>query len=124
MEKKDLIWGILVPTSIGYILTVIFSYYTWVGIIIGPPIAGYLAKRYLHSLIDSIIIGLTAWPTVFLLKQLAIGETYTKALSIAGFFYMVAILIGFLLALFSGILGASIRNILDDTRQPKAQSST
>jgi len=122
MEKEDIIWGILVPTVIGYLITVAFSYYTWVGIIIGPPIAGYLAKRYLHSLIDSLIIGIAAWPTVFLIKELVVGETYIKALNVAGFFYTVAVLIGFLLALLTGIMGASMRNILDEVRKPKANT--
>ena len=107
---------ILIYFLVSYIISVAISLVHWSGVIIGMIIGGYLCKKYKYSIFIGIIGGLTVWPTIFLIKIIYYGEAATKAFSMVGLFFYLAILFGFILSIISAIIGASLRNIVDSLK--------
>lgn len=105
------------PAIIGVSLGLIFSYFTWTGVLIGGAIGGYMTRKYKVSFLVGLFVGVTSWPFVFYINQLIYGYPAVRAYTMLNTFVVMAEIIGFILALLSSLFGTSIRNILEERRE-------
>ncbi len=117
--KKDLARPVIVGVSLG----LFFSFFSWIGVIIGGMIGGYMTTKYKVSAIVGALVGLISWPTVFFAKTLIYGYPAIRAFTITGQYVLLADVFGFILALLSAFFGTAIKAVLEE-RKKRAFSPT
>ncbi|MGQ4891020.1 MAG: hypothetical protein ACP6IP_00875 [Candidatus Njordarchaeia archaeon] len=102
---------------ISLVLTYIISIFHWLGIIVGPMIGGLLIIDYKKSIIINGAAGFLAWSLLFTQNIVIVGEPVVKAYAITGSYFIIAIIIGIILAILSGIVGTAIINIVREAEK-------
>ena len=105
------------PAIIGVTLGLFFSFFSWIGVIIGGMIGGYMTTKYKVSAIVGALVGIISWPTVFFAKTLIYGYPAVKAFTITGQYVLLADIFGFVLALLSAFFGTAIKAVLEERRK-------
>ena len=111
--KKDLARPVIVGVSLG----LFFSFFSWIGVIIGGMIGGYMTTKYKVSAIVGALVGLISWPTVFFAKTLIYGYPAIRAFTITGQYVLLADVFGFILALLSAFFGTAIKAVLEERKK-------